>query len=69
MASDVYTLTIEGPGKNALSTAVMQDVIRQVREAAGRPTLVIGSGLEFDDRGVHTLKGVDGSWQLVALRA
>ncbi len=30
--------------------------------------LVIGSGLEFDDRGVHTLKGVDGSWQLVALR-
>ena len=23
---------------------------------------------EFDDRGVHTLKGVDGSWQLVALR-
>ena len=30
--------------------------------------LVIGSGLEFDDRGTHTLKGVDGSWQLVALR-
>ena len=30
--------------------------------------LVAGSGLEFDDRGTHTLKGVDGSWQLVALR-
>ena len=47
MASDVYTLTIEGPGKNALSTAVMQDVIRQVREAAGRPTLVVGAGDAF----------------------
>jgi enoyl-CoA hydratase/carnithine racemase len=47
VASDVYTLTIEGPGKNALSTAVMQDVIRQVREAAGRPTLVVGAGDAF----------------------
>jgi len=47
MASDVYTLTIEGPGKNALSTAVMQDVIRQVREADGRPVLVTGAGDAF----------------------
>jgi class 3 adenylate cyclase/alpha-beta hydrolase superfamily lysophospholipase len=30
--------------------------------------LVIGSGLEFADRGVHTLKGVQGSWQLLTLR-
>jgi enoyl-CoA hydratase/carnithine racemase len=47
MANDVYTLTIEGPGKNALSTAVMQDVIRQVREARGRPVLVTGAGDAF----------------------
>ena len=47
MASDVYTLTIEGPGKNALSTAVMQDVIRRVREADGRPVLVTGAGDAF----------------------
>ena len=47
MASDVYTLTIDGPGKNALSTAVMQDVIRQAREAAGRPLLVTGAGDAF----------------------
>lgn len=47
MATDVYTLTIEGPGKNALGTAVMQEVIRQVREAAGRPTLVVGAGDAF----------------------
>lgn len=45
--NDVYTLTISGPGKNALSTAVMQDLIRQTREAAGRPVLVIGAGDAF----------------------
>ena len=26
--------------------------------------LVIGSGLEFDDRGTHSLKGVPGEWRL-----
>jgi len=26
--------------------------------------LVAGSGIEFDDRGVHTLKGVPGEWRL-----
>jgi class 3 adenylate cyclase len=29
--------------------------------------LVIGSGLEFDDRGAHQLKGVPGEWQLFAV--
>ncbi len=29
--------------------------------------LVAGSGLEFDDRGPHTLKGVPGEWRLFAL--
>ncbi len=29
--------------------------------------LVIGSGLEFDDRGAHTLKGVPGEWRLFAV--
>ena len=29
--------------------------------------LVIGSGLEFDDRGAHGLKGVPGEWQLFAV--
>jgi class 3 adenylate cyclase len=29
--------------------------------------LVIGSGLEFDDRGVHALKGVPGDWHLFAV--
>jgi class 3 adenylate cyclase len=29
--------------------------------------LVIGSGMQFEDRGRHTLKGVPGEWQLFAL--
>jgi class 3 adenylate cyclase len=31
--------------------------------------LVVGSGLGFDDRGTHTLKGVPGEWQLLAVRS
>ena len=30
--------------------------------------LVVGSGLGFDDRGTHSLKGVPGEWQLLAVR-
>jgi hypothetical protein len=29
--------------------------------------LVVGSGIEFDERGEHELKGVPGSWRLYAL--
>jgi class 3 adenylate cyclase len=29
--------------------------------------LVIGSGLEFEDRGEHQLKGVPGEWRLFAV--
>ncbi len=31
--------------------------------------LVAGSGLTFEDRGSHVLKGIDGEWQLYAARA
>lgn len=31
--------------------------------------LVAGSGLDFDDRGEHDLKGVPGRWQLFAARS
>jgi class 3 adenylate cyclase len=30
--------------------------------------LVVGSGIAFDDRGEHQLKGVEGSWRLYAVR-
>ena len=29
--------------------------------------LVAGSGLQFEERGVHTLKGVPGAWPLYAV--
>jgi class 3 adenylate cyclase len=29
--------------------------------------LVAGSGIEFEDRGSHTLKGVPGQWQVFAV--
>jgi class 3 adenylate cyclase len=32
------------------------------------PPLVAGSGIEFDDRGVRSLKGVPGEWQLFAAK-
>jgi enoyl-CoA hydratase/carnithine racemase len=47
MADDVYTLTIEGPGRNALSSEVMREVVRRVGEAGGRPLLVVGAGDAF----------------------
>ena len=30
--------------------------------------LVVGSGLEFEDRGTHVLKGVPGQWHTFAVR-
>ena len=30
--------------------------------------LVVGSGIRFEDRGEHQLKGVEGSWQLFAVQ-
>jgi class 3 adenylate cyclase len=30
--------------------------------------LVFGSGLAFEDRGEHQLKGVQGTWQLYAVK-
>jgi class 3 adenylate cyclase len=33
------------------------------------PPLVVGSGLDFADRGEHELKGVPGTWRLFAMKA
>jgi enoyl-CoA hydratase/carnithine racemase len=45
--SQIVTLTLDGPGKNALSTALMRDVIRQAGDAGGRPLLIVGTGGVF----------------------
>lgn len=42
-----------GPGEIVVSSTVKE--------------LVVGSGMQFSDRGVHELKGVPGSWHLYAL--
>jgi len=36
--------------------------------SAAVPLLVAGSGIEFDDRGPHELKGVPGEWRLFAVQ-
>ena len=47
--------TFGGPGEVLVSSTVKD--------------LVAGSGIEFNDRGVHQLKGVPGEWRLYAVRA
>ncbi len=42
-----YELTIEGPGRNALGTAVMQQLLAGLREGGGRPLLLRGAGDTF----------------------
>jgi class 3 adenylate cyclase len=45
---------VAGPGEVLVSGAI--------------PPLVVGSGIEFDDRGEHELKGVPGTWRLYAVK-
>lgn len=45
--------SLAGPGEVLVSSAV--------------PPLVAGSGIEFTDRGEHELKGVPGTWRLLAV--
>jgi len=47
MPPDLYQLTIEASGKNALGTALMISLLEQIRGAAGRPLLVSGAGDTF----------------------
>ena len=42
-----------GPGEVLVSSTVRE--------------LVVGSGIEFEDRGRHTLKGAPGEWDLFAV--
>jgi pimeloyl-ACP methyl ester carboxylesterase len=39
----------------------------EVRVSSTVKELVVGSGLDFDERGVHTLKGAPGEWRLFAV--
>jgi enoyl-CoA hydratase len=47
MSAETRALTIEGPGKNALGSALMQRMIDEIRRAGGRPLLLAGAGDAF----------------------
>lgn len=42
---------------------------REVLVSSTVKDLVVGSGIEFDDRGTHSLKGLPGKWRLYAVRS
>src|SRR5215211_7218659 len=42
-------------------------IARQEPGLAPSRTWVVGSGIEFDDRGLHSLKGLPNPWQLLAV--
>jgi len=41
---------------------------REVLVSSTVTDLVVGSGLEFEDRGSHELKGVPGAWRVFAVK-
>ncbi|HLK12389.1 MAG TPA: enoyl-CoA hydratase/isomerase family protein [Candidatus Binatia bacterium] len=47
MSLEMHEITLAGPGKNALGTALMTRVLAEIRGAAGKPLLVSGAGDAF----------------------
>jgi class 3 adenylate cyclase len=58
---------IAGIGVHIAARVLDQASAGQVLTSAAVPMLVAGSGIQFDDRGEHTLKGVPGTWRLFAV--
>jgi class 3 adenylate cyclase len=58
---------VAGIAVNIGARVAGQAVAREVLVSGTVKDLVAGSGLEFEDRGVATLKGVPGEWQLFAV--
>jgi class 3 adenylate cyclase len=64
MDGDIGGIAVNiGARVNALAAAGEVLVSRTVTD------LVAGSGIEFEDRGTHALKGVPGEWQLYAVKS
>lgn len=59
---------IGGIGVHVAARVLGQAGPGEVLVSAAVPLLVVGSGIEFDNRGEHELKGVPGTWQLFAVR-
>ena len=71
----VHTGEIEHRGQDVAGIAVHIGArvaalasAREVLVSGTVPPLVVGSGLDFADRGEHELKGVPGTWRLFALK-
>jgi class 3 adenylate cyclase len=71
----VHTGEVERRGDNLAGIAVHIGARVAALASAGEvlvsgavPSLVVGSGLDFADRGEHELKGVPGTWRLFALK-
>jgi len=59
---------IAGIGVHIAARVLGAALAGEVVVSAAVPLLVAGSGLEFEDRGEHELKGVAGTWRLFAVK-
>jgi class 3 adenylate cyclase len=55
---------ITGIGVHIAARVLSHALPGQLLTSAAVPMLVAGSGMEFEDRGEHDLKGVPGTWRL-----
>jgi class 3 adenylate cyclase len=67
-SDDLRETGIAGIGVPIASRVLSQARAGEVLVSAAVPMLVAGSGFEFDDRGEHQLKGMQGMWRLYAVR-
>ena len=58
---------IGGIGVHVAARVLAHAGPNEVLASGALPLLVAGSGIEFDDRGEHLLRGVPGSWRLFAV--
>jgi class 3 adenylate cyclase len=58
---------IGGIGVHIAARVENQARPNEVLVSSSVPPLVVGSGIDFEDRGQHELKGVPGTWQLFAV--
>ena len=61
------TITIQGPGKNALGSELMQQLTAEFQAAAGEPVLLTGHGDAFSAGPI--VDDLVALWQLSARRA
>jgi class 3 adenylate cyclase len=60
---------VGGIGVNLAARVLGEAVESETLVSSTVKDLVVGSGIDFDDRGAHALKGVPGEWRLFAVRA